>query len=53
VANLAVVSMMKWRILAVNTGGRFVFMTQIVYLGRPTAMARYTALEPAYGFELI
>ena len=32
---------------------RFVFMAQIVYLGEPGAVARYSALEPAYCFELI
>ena len=53
VGNLAVVSMMKWRILAVNAGGSFVFVAQIGYLGKPAAVGRYTALEPAYGFGLI
>ncbi len=28
-------------------------MAQIVYLGEPGAVARYSALEPAYCFELI
>lgn len=45
--------MMRWQILAVNAGGSFVFIAQISYLGKPRAMAWYTALEPAYGFELI
>ena len=34
-------------------GGRFVFTAQIVYQGEPVMMAWYTALEPAYCFELI
>ena len=36
-----------------KSGERLVFGTQIGYVDKPAAMARHTALEPAYCFKLI
>jgi len=39
--------------MAVNGGRVLFFGTQIGHVGKPRAVARYTALEPAYGSEWI
>ena len=45
--------MIQWRILAVNGGSVLFFGARIGYVGKPRAVARYTALEPAFCSELI